>query len=140
MFRQPIRSPIAYVAAFAFMTSFGCGNSQPPLLPVSGKVTIDGKPAEEGAVVFHDGNKQLIGAIEPGGIYSVMRNRQPGAPAGKYKVTVLVTMTPKNGQGQPIDLPKPLSNKKFMNPKTTPLEVEVVESPPPGVYDLAVTR
>jgi hypothetical protein len=121
-------------------TACGCGESKPPLLPVSGKVTIDGKPAEEGGVVFHNGLQQLIGSIQPDGAYSIRSNKDAGAPLGKYKVTVMVTMTPKNAQGQPVNLPKTLSNKKFMSPKTTPLEVEVVESPGANAYDLAVTR
>lgn len=116
----------------------GCGESEPASFPVEGKVTIDGKPAEEGGVIFHDGMKRYVGAIKSDGSYSMMHNGQPGVPRGKYKATVAVTMTPKDAQGNPTDLPKTLSNARYMNPQATPLEVTVTEAPPAGAYDLAV--
>lgn len=128
------------VAGLFAATAPGCGDSRPPLFPVVGKVTIDGKPAEEGGVVFHNGEKQLVGSIKPDGTYEIMQNREPGAPIGKYKVTVFVTRTPKDAQGNPIGLPQTLSNQKFMNTQTTPFEFEVTESSPSGTYDLAVTK
>jgi predicted small lipoprotein YifL len=133
---------VALIAWSLVASATGCGESGPELIPVSGKVTIDGKPAKEGGVVFHDGMKQFLGAIKADGSYSLMSatTREPGAPLGKYKATVFVTSTPKDADGKPTDLPTTISNKKYMNAGSTPLEVEVVESPAAGAYDLAVTK
>jgi hypothetical protein len=121
--------------------ALGCAEAGPELIPVSGKVTIDGKLAKEGGVVFHgEGNRKMVGAIAADGSYKMMHKREEGVPAGNYRVTVFVTATPADAQGNPIDLPKTLSSKKFMDPATTPLAVQVQSSAPGGAYDLAVTR
>ena len=120
--------------------ALGCAEDGPKLLPVKGKVTFDGKLAEEGGVSFHQGMQQLVGAILPDGSYSIMFNRESGAPLGKYKVTVAITKTPKDAQGNPAGLPSTISGKKYLNVATTPLEIDVVESPDEGAYDLKVTR
>ena len=31
-------------------------------------------------------------------------------------------------------------HRKYLNPETTPLEIEIVENPKPGAYDLALTK
>jgi len=137
------RGEVAFaVTMLLTATLVGCGRSGPPLIAVTGKVTLDGQPATEGGVVFHGGAKQYLGSIRPDGTYSIISpaTREPGAPAGKYKATVFVTSTPKNAEGQPIDLPKTISNRKFMNVASTPLEVEVVETPAAGAFDLVVTK
>ena len=121
----------------------GCSESGPALLPVKGKVTIDGKPATEGGVTFRSTQNemvQLVGAIGPDGTYIMMHKRDEGALAGEYKVTVLVTETPKAPDGNYNGLPKTMSNRKFADPKTTPLKVEVKDGAPEGSYDLAVTK
>ncbi len=121
----------------------GCGESGPTLYPVIGKVTIDGQPAKEGGVVFHDESnrmRQFVGGISPDGTYKIMHNRELGAPPGKYRVTVFVTDTPMDANGNPTNLPRTLSNQKFMDASNTPLAVEVTDAAPAGSYDLAVTR
>lgn len=133
----------AWLAGVSLVMLAGCGNAGPPLIEVTGKVTIDGTPASEGGVVFRDVNNamvQLIGAVEPDGSYSMMYNRRPGVPVGKYRVTVLVTETAKGPDGNPTGLPRTLSNSKFSDPNRTPFEIEVREGAPPEAYDLAVTR
>jgi predicted small lipoprotein YifL len=120
----------------------GCGASGPKLIPVSGKVTLDGKPAKEGGVMFISASNsmsQLVGSIQPDGTYSIITQREPGAPAGEYRVTVLVTETKKDASGNYTGLPRTLSNKQYSNPNTTPLKIEVQEGAPEGAYDLAVT-
>ena len=130
------------VAAMAISAFAGCGESAPELIPVTGKVTLDGKAAQEGGVVFHAGMKQFLGSIQADGAYSMISasTREPGVPLGKYKATVFVTSTPKDADGKPTDLPTTISNRKYMNVASTPLEVEVVETPTAGAYDLAVTK
>lgn len=119
----------------------GCGKGTgPTLVPVVGKVTIDGKPATNGGVSFRD---VATGMIQPGasiladGTYSLVHHRRPGAPAGQYRVVVFVNEPLKPGVDR---LPRVIVNKKYTNPNTTPLMVEVDEGAPVGRYDLAVTR
>ena len=134
---------IAAMAAALLTAIVGCGKSGPTLHPVVGKVTIDGQPAKEGGVVFHDesnGLRQFVGGITPDGIYKIMHLREEGAPAGKYRVTVFVTETPMDANGNPTNLPRTLSDQKFMDARNTPLSVEVTDAAPAGSYDLAVTR
>ncbi len=124
-------------------TALGCGSSGPPLIPVKGKVTIDGKPATEGGVVFHSVENpmvQLIGNISPEGEYSMMSKKEFGAPPGQYRVTVMVTETPKRPNGQPMGLPKTVSNPKYADTGKTPLTLKVAPDAGANAYDLAVTK
>ena len=121
----------------------GCGESGPAPIVVKGKVTLDGKPATEGGVTYHDvatGLQQFAGGIAPDGTYSIRNRREEGLPIGLYHVTVLVTETAKNTTSESIALPKSVSSQKFFNPKTTPFKIQVKADAPPGAYDLAVTR
>jgi hypothetical protein len=121
----------------------GCGDSGPTPIVVKGKVTLDGKPATEGGVTYHDaatGLQQYGGGIASDGTYSIRSRKMEGLPAGLYRVTVLVTETQKNVSGDTVALPQSVSNQKFFNPTTTPFEVDVKADAPPGAYDLAVTR
>jgi len=132
----------AAIAAALLTVIIGCGESGPELISVTGKVTLDGKPATEGGVMLIDADNpmsKLVGSIQSDGTYSVITQRKPGAPAGEYRVTVLVTETKKDADGNYTGLPRTLSNMQFSNPNTTPLKVEVREGAPAGAYDLAVT-
>jgi hypothetical protein len=123
--------------------SVGCGESGPTPVIVRGTVTLDGKPATEGGVTYHDvatGLQQFAGGIAPNGTYSIRSRKEEGLPPGLYHVTVLVTETAANTTGESIALPKSVSSQKFFNPKTTPFKIEVKAGAPPGAYDLAVTR
>src|SRR5436853_2714055 len=84
----------------AVISLAGCsGNRSMPkefgqLYPVEGKVTFDGKPLRGGNVTFfaldHDTNQlQPMGLIDGEGNYFVSSYQQKGAPAGKYRVTVI---------------------------------------------------
>ncbi|WP_428306220.1 hypothetical protein [Lacipirellula sp.] len=131
------------VAVAVALSAAGCGKSGPTLLPVKGKVTIDGQPAKEGGVTFHNAANQmiqLVSSIRSDGTYVMMHNRDEGAPAGDYVVTVLVSETPMTPDGNYSGLPKTVSNRKFADPGTTPLKVEVKVDAAPGAYDLGVTK
>lgn len=133
---------LLFAALTLVATAAGCGSDGPALLPVKGKVTIDGKPAKEGGVTFHSAQNQmvrLVCAIRPDGTYVMMHNRDEGAPAGEYIVTVLVTETAMTPDGKYTGLPKTVSHRKFTDPGTTPLRVEVKENASPDAYDLSVS-
>jgi len=122
--------------------SSGCGKSA-KLTPVSGRVTMNGKPLTSGFVNFRPnktkGNTfggEPIGEINAQGEYTLQTMGKPGAPLGAYKVTVSVTgaTTEDNTKATP----KSLINPTYTNPDTTPLEVEVVAEPKSGAYDLLI--
>jgi hypothetical protein len=131
---------VAVCASVSILTSCNSGVKR---TPVSGTVTLDGAPLDSGLMLFHPneakGNTNRVSCTGPvsNGRYSlttsgVTKNETGGgAPLGWYKVT-LVT-----------DLPgmKPIPvNRKFLRPETTPLEIEITEDPPPGAYDLKMTK
>ncbi|MFN9347008.1 MAG: hypothetical protein ACK6DQ_10460, partial [Planctomycetota bacterium] len=39
-------------------TAIGCGKAGPALVPVTGSVTVDGKPANGATVIFHPTDKE----------------------------------------------------------------------------------
>jgi hypothetical protein len=128
----------------------GCGDGGPTLVPVHGRVTLDGKPLAGKSVRFHpdpgtpgsgagantdaDGNYTLL-AIRPGATRDM-----PGVPAGAYRVVVTEPMFPIDLPVQKADDPEPvpaigrpadIPRKRqaipsiYGNPDTTPLRVEV---------------
>jgi len=115
----------------------GCGGVG-TLYPVSGKVTVDGKPLKDGQVSFvpdkEKGNKAPVapfGKIKDGS-YSLDTKGQPGAPAGWYQIMV-ETQYP-GGPEKHTELPR-----RFSDPGKSGLAVEVVPSAAAGAYDLKVT-
>ena len=122
----------------------GCGKDA-GLVPVTGKVAVDGKALGTGSVTFHPdaakGNTAphlASGEIDAQGNYKLMTDGKEGVPAGWYKVTVTAQepADPKN----PYALPKPIVNPKFRDVKTTNLSAEVVATPAAGAYDFSVTK
>jgi hypothetical protein len=108
------------------------------LYPVEGKVTFDGKPLRGGNVTFFSQDRdvtqlQPMGLIDDQGNYFVSSYQQKGAPAGKYRVTVLPATNDKN-----IDMA--VENGPYSNWEKSPLIVTVQENPPPGAYDLHLKR
>jgi hypothetical protein len=123
----------------------GCGaGSKTKLHPVSGKITMNGKPLALGSVSFRPmkdkGNTSTLdpgGEIEQDGTYLVFTQAGEGVPAGWWKVIVSAR--------DPIDPKDPYKPTKSHIPAKyelldkTDLMVQVEESPPPGAYDLKLT-
>ena len=67
----------------------GCGGeSGPPRLPVSGRVTLDGQPLSTGAVtLIPTGDGPAVGGTIEGGTFAVDRSEGPGP--GTYKVEII---------------------------------------------------
>jgi hypothetical protein len=110
------------------------------VVPVSGKVTLDNKPLTGGLVTYvpnaSKGNNSKwggSGTIKEDGSYELTSAGKRGAPPGHYKVTVQ-TMIP-GGPASAVQI-----SSRFNDLTTTPLEVEVKESPEAGAYELKVTR
>ena len=132
--------PATALALCLFLTA-GCNSGG--LHKVSGKVLVDGNPLTTGSVrVVPDttrGNKaaaEPVGQIGSDGTYTLSTNGQPGAPPGWYTVTVNATEVPESSRP---NSGKALVARKFNNPATSGLAVEVVPSPAAGAYDLKVT-
>ena len=137
----------------------GCGDGGPSLVPITGKVTLDGKPLPfksvrfvpddktpgqgAGANTLADGTYSLI-AVRPGAVKDIL-----GATPGAYRVIVTEPMFPidaklpeaKGDEPAPaLGLPDPRLAKRPLIPaaygslEKTPLRVEVPARG--GVLDL----
>jgi hypothetical protein len=126
-------------AAFAA----GCSRGGENLAPVSGKLTVDGKPLTTGSVSFRpdasQGNgsqHQPNGAIDAEGKFELyVPPDRKGAPLGWYRVVVTAYDDPQ--PGKPL---KSFIDMKYSDEKTTTLKVEVVAKPEPGRYDFKLTK
>jgi len=120
----------------------GCNRNRPmpkefgPRFPVQGTVTIDGQPLRGGNVRFyamdHDAKDlQPEGLIDAQGKYTVTSYEEPGAPAGKYRVTV--------DPGSDDKKQDRLVGYLYQDWKKSPLIVTVQENAPAGAYDLKIS-
>jgi len=134
------------IACCLALCSAGCGDSSgPKLVPVAGKVTVDGQPVKAGTLSFRpDKSKGNMSPHEPGGEidsagnFKLFTNRKEGAPVGWYRVAVMA--------GEPVDVgnlsgqARWFANPKFASADTSGLSVEVVEKPADGAYDFKLTK
>jgi hypothetical protein len=122
-----------FIVVFFLVTSAGCFGSLtkpaelPQLHPLTLTITQDGQPLAEAIVSLKpqdDANKWATGGVSDAqGIVKVKTaGNFPGAPEGKYKVTVIKTEMELQGSAM-VDIS--VVDKKLINPTTTTLEVEV---------------
>jgi hypothetical protein len=115
----------------------GCGDDRIARYPVTGSVTIDGKPAEGAMIIFCPQNPspevenlRPFGKSDATGAFNLMTfDEGDGAPAGSYKVLVKwpapATVDPRDGRpGAPG--PDRLRGK-YYNLDKTPLTATVEE-------------
>lgn len=106
----------------------GCGGSQAARRNVTGKVTFQGSPVEEGTVTFENTATGTTGSaqIGAGGQYSIQ------LPDGSYKVSVEPPLVETGGTSDtPGDMEyKPMENipEKYRTTRSSPLSVEVSSS------------
>ena len=142
-------APMLFVALMAVGCSdAGVGKTY----PVSGKVSLNGQPllAKSAIVAFKPnaakGNTtpyEPAANVDASGNYTLSTKTQRGAPPGWYKVivTAIEPDSPSASSKKPLKqrpVPKSLVAGKYGQEKTTPLEIEVVESPAAGAYDLTL--
>src|SRR5262245_26228369 len=102
-----VRRVGAGVVAVGCLALAGCGADGPPLHPVTGKVLVDGKPAEHATVTFHpagggaDAPKPRATVKADGSFALTTHTTGDGAPAGEYAVTVEWWLTPAKNPDQP---------------------------------------
>jgi hypothetical protein len=98
------QSYVALFAAFVLLGGMGCGQKLPPapvekLVPVSGKVTLGGKPAERAIITFTpSGNNRNArignGFVDAEGDFEISNYQgKPGLPVGTYTVTLSLVLT-----------------------------------------------
>ena len=86
---------VTHVVILALVFVCGCGSTQTQ--PVSGIVTMDGKPLPRVNVIFspaEGGRRNSVGKTDKTGAYSLVYTvRDNGAITGKYKVLISKTKT-----------------------------------------------
>jgi hypothetical protein len=138
-----LRAPALLLLVGLLACIAGCGGGgASKLIPVKGKVTLNGQPLAAGTLTFHPdeskGNTAKlpmppVGTIKDGE-YTLATGKFDGAPPGWYKVTVHadVPSNPKDEYSEP----RSLINRAYNEPYSTALQVEVKPDAPPGWYDL----
>jgi hypothetical protein len=101
---------VAAVAALAI----GCGDSGPKLVPVSGTVTLDGKPLKGALVSFLPDTSNKTGQAGEdvtggSGNYRAMTNGRTGLVPGKYKVVITKSAV------DPSEAPEEFQDDPFMH-------------------------
>jgi hypothetical protein len=143
MAKAPFARPVRLVlCACGLLAATGCGGLK--FVPVSGKVTLGGKPLGGGAVSFvPDASKgntnrlSCMGRVGPNGGYELTTTgvtkaeTGQGVPLGWYKVTLVTTLP---------GVPEITVDPKYLDPDKTPLAIEVVANPEPDRYDFKLER
>lgn len=96
---------LALLVAVTANFSFGCGPSGPRLVPVSGKLTLNGAPLEGATVTFAPAPTNPVltpggASSSSGGSFTVKSGDDEGLAPGKYKVLVTKSSL-KNGAKVP---------------------------------------
>jgi hypothetical protein len=86
----------AYLVAFAVLLAAGCGSSGPKKYPVTGTVTVNGKPAALVRVQFRHADQTLpgnlktpVGMTDETGVFHLSTDGdKDGAVEGEYTVTL----------------------------------------------------
>lgn len=101
----------------------GCGNDLPPIAPLTGTVTMDGKPYANGSLMFTpaSGGRPSVAATDENGKFTAMYNLDTeGALLGSHTVTFEPGGAPESEE----DEFKPYAPPKD-NFKLTPSEITV---------------
>jgi hypothetical protein len=119
----------------------GCGGAS--LAPVTGTVTLDGKPLERGTVTFLPVQDGQIGygSIQPDGRYTVETGtgaaRAKGLATGEYRVAVVATGDPPKTDPRGPEQPPPLLvPAKYTQADTSGLRYTV--APAGGKFPIAL--
>lgn len=85
-----MRTPFLFPLVMTVLA--GCGKTGPDVAPVSGRVTLDGRPIEFVDVTFQaEGKSPGVGRTDKDGHYALMYKRGVvGTPIGPNRVTLMV--------------------------------------------------
>ncbi len=134
-------SSIRAAVAIGLLVIVGCGDND-GLVPVSGKVTLDGKPLADAAVGFFAdaGGTPAVGTTDAQGNFTLSTHKPgDGATVGQNVVTVSKQSNLDAGkevEESEIVRMKNESPIKYFSPKTSDIKVEVKYGMEPVVIDL----
>jgi hypothetical protein len=129
---------VCLLCLFGMIPLTGCSPGIGKLVPVQGKVELDGIPLGGGQVFYAPEVRkpgprvESIANIQSDGTYTMLSNGKRGVPPGKYKVTII---PPPGEPGAALNIPA-----RYGSDAETPFAIEVTASTPPGQYDLKMTR
>jgi hypothetical protein len=117
------------------LSACGSDEREPELVPVSGTVTLDGKPAEGVTVGFvpQEGTAGTgaYGSTDASGEYTLShKNGKPGVEVGQYRVTFSKmrqadgSPIPEGAQSAQLDI-KQFMPQRYTDPGTTPVKADV---------------
>ncbi len=114
---------------FACAVGAGC-RSGIELLPVSGVVTLDGKPVEQATVLFKpETGPVAYGQTDSAGRFELSTAGRKGAVPGKHKVSITKTKVTGVGNDEMVDPEKVKTEwivpQKFTDPEKSELTAEV---------------
>lgn len=135
------------IALLLAVVAPGCTSEDgPELIPVSGKVLLDGSPLSGAGVSYRPdatrGNTAPYlpaGTTDPEGNYILTTAARPGAPPGWYTVVVTPPVPPMAGGEAPKAAPPPFA-AKYTDEGTSDLSIEVKEGASPSDYELRLTK
>jgi len=120
------------MALLAFGWLSGCGSSGDRLVPVSGRVLVDGKPAAGAAIVFHpadaaNGTHPVAQADANGDFRLTTIRSGDGAAPGAYRVTLTWYVSPPRkkgleGEESPV---RNLIPDKYARSESTPISTTI---------------
>ncbi len=123
-------SLIASVSLLCLTVSCGCsgGSSDPKPVPVSGTITLDGKPLQGARVTFDSDQRPAVGITSTDGSYKLALGALPGEyrvaigdPPGNAGMTRPMA-APSGDKPEPVPVELPL---KYSDPKQTALRFTV---------------
>lgn len=123
-------SPLATLTIILSMAAVGCGGGGRPSgrVPVSGEVTLDGQPLDQGAIQFEPTDK--TSKLNAGGVIANGKYRigsEQGLPPGKYKVVITSvikdTRTAEEAMNNPGEPPAERIAAKFNTESAEVVEV-----------------
>jgi hypothetical protein len=110
----------------------GCGQPGDPLVPVSGRVLVDGKPAAGAAIAFHPSDAangtHPVAQVDANGDFRLTTIRSgDGAAPGDYRVTLTWYVSPPRkkgveGEESPV---RNLIPAKYARTESTPLTATI---------------
>jgi hypothetical protein len=123
----------------------GCGPAAVKLVPVSGKITVQGAPLPYGNITLvpdaANGNQTKLqprATIGADGKYTLETDGKQGAPLGSYIVTIssVKPSTPEDGYKPPVWA----ASQDYMDPSKSGLGLTVIEGAHEGAYDFDLTK
>jgi hypothetical protein len=112
----------------------GCGKRE--VVPLTGKVTLDGQPLPTAMVVFHseaDGSAGYA-STQSDGSYVAKTGSQEGLKPGKYRITVVANKQEAVDYQAGPKLPTPITPLRYADPATSGFSYTLTDSG--GTYDL----